>query len=257
MPNVLILPRSADYSEEVWMEIREKAITMLHSFFHDAIIPKDAISDDEGNQSEVMEGEDDSEVLPKTEEIPPPPPQFNHHQNQPVQSLIDSTLLSRESNISENSRPRGEGRRGRSGKKSKKRSACRRSQPKSDEYVAAGDSHSASHHDHDAAVVSSSSQLGSPEESRNKHICLADQASGSTPAMKSTDDLREGYVIVMGPKSQQGYYTSRRRLADGDFFLEIMTNVSRRDPSAQFLVTFPGKVVEPFVSICSYFLDHS
>ncbi|KAG9139234.1 hypothetical protein Leryth_011242 [Lithospermum erythrorhizon] len=27
MPNVLILPRSADFSEEVWMEIREKAIS--------------------------------------------------------------------------------------------------------------------------------------------------------------------------------------------------------------------------------------
>ena len=45
MPNVLILPRSADYSEEVWMEIREKAISILQTFFIDGIIPKNAMSD--------------------------------------------------------------------------------------------------------------------------------------------------------------------------------------------------------------------
>jgi hypothetical protein len=33
MPNVLILPRSADYSEEVWAEIRSKAASVLRSFF--------------------------------------------------------------------------------------------------------------------------------------------------------------------------------------------------------------------------------
>ncbi|KAM1203975.1 hypothetical protein ACFX2J_019724 [Malus domestica] len=49
MPNVLILPHSADYSEEVWLEIREKAISILQTFFFDGIVPKYSVSEeDEG-----------------------------------------------------------------------------------------------------------------------------------------------------------------------------------------------------------------
>ncbi|PRQ58321.1 hypothetical protein RchiOBHm_Chr1g0358011 [Rosa chinensis] len=40
MPNVLILPHSADYSEEVWLEIREKAISVLQTLFFDGVVPK-------------------------------------------------------------------------------------------------------------------------------------------------------------------------------------------------------------------------
>lgn len=45
MPNVLILPCSADYSEEAWMEIREKTVSILQTYFLEDIIPTDAISD--------------------------------------------------------------------------------------------------------------------------------------------------------------------------------------------------------------------
>jgi hypothetical protein len=58
MPNVLILPRSADYSEEVWMEIREKAITMLQSFFFDGVLPSSAISDEDEEISEAKNEDD-------------------------------------------------------------------------------------------------------------------------------------------------------------------------------------------------------
>jgi hypothetical protein len=47
MPNVLILPRSADYSEEVWAEIRSKAASVLRSFFVDGVIPTDTAADDD------------------------------------------------------------------------------------------------------------------------------------------------------------------------------------------------------------------
>jgi hypothetical protein len=47
MPNVLILPRSADYSEEVWAEIRAKAAAILRSFFVGGIIPGNTTSEDE------------------------------------------------------------------------------------------------------------------------------------------------------------------------------------------------------------------
>ncbi|MCI17240.1 C-terminal binding protein AN-like, partial [Trifolium medium] len=59
MPNVLILPRSADYSEEVWMEIREKAISILQTFFIDGVIPKNALSDAE--ESEVDDENEQSD----------------------------------------------------------------------------------------------------------------------------------------------------------------------------------------------------
>lgn len=52
---MLILPRSADYSEEVWMEIREKTISILQQFFIDNTIPKNAVSDEEEEEEEEVE----------------------------------------------------------------------------------------------------------------------------------------------------------------------------------------------------------
>ena len=52
MPNVLILPRSADYSEEVWAEIRSKAASVLCSFFVDGVIPTNTGADDDGDWQE-------------------------------------------------------------------------------------------------------------------------------------------------------------------------------------------------------------
>ncbi|CAA7392056.1 unnamed protein product [Spirodela intermedia] len=264
MPNVLILPRSADYSEEVWMEIREKAISTLHSFFHDGIVPKDAVSDEDDEKSEAMYSENDSERRVRTTYLQADEPEqqtdaillepeYTAHQ------LKDSVALSQHSTISESSRPQpSEGRRGRSGKKGKKRPARRRSQRKSDEFSAAGDSNSTLQRDQDTAISgsrdqaqSSSSRFASPEDARNKQICLADQGSESTPvkhltkssgpAKSSVDDLKEGYVVVLHPKDKPGLHASRQRAPGGGWFLEVMTNVTRRDPAAQFLITFTSK----------------
>lgn len=49
---MLILPRSADYSEEVWMEIREKTISILQSYFLDGVIPRNAVSDEDDEENE-------------------------------------------------------------------------------------------------------------------------------------------------------------------------------------------------------------
>jgi hypothetical protein len=65
MPNVLILPRSADYSEEVWMEIREKAISMLQTFFFDGVVPKNAFSDEEEEESEIGDENEQSDKQDK------------------------------------------------------------------------------------------------------------------------------------------------------------------------------------------------
>ncbi|KAE8699774.1 Homeodomain-like superfamily protein [Hibiscus syriacus] len=55
MPNVLILTRSAYYSEEEWMEIREKAISMFQTFFCDGVVPKDAVSDEDEEEIEIVD----------------------------------------------------------------------------------------------------------------------------------------------------------------------------------------------------------
>ncbi|MFS8019757.1 hypothetical protein Hanom_Chr15g01407441 [Helianthus anomalus] len=52
MPNVLILPQSADYSE-VYMEIREKAATILQAFFLDDA-PTNVVSDINEGESETL-----------------------------------------------------------------------------------------------------------------------------------------------------------------------------------------------------------
>lgn len=69
MPNVLILPRSADYSEEVWMEIREKAINILQSYLLDGVLPINILSGEEEDEEdeEIAEAvfEDENDPLDK------------------------------------------------------------------------------------------------------------------------------------------------------------------------------------------------
>ncbi|CAM6085721.1 unnamed protein product [Calypogeia fissa] len=63
MPNVLILPKSADYSEEVWAEIRAKAVSVLRSFLLEGVVPVDAASDEEEDQRDSMWQEERAEKL--------------------------------------------------------------------------------------------------------------------------------------------------------------------------------------------------
>lgn len=76
MPNVLILPRSADYSEEVWMEIREKAISIVQSYLLDGVMPSNAVSEEEEEEEEldeaVFEVENDPLQLDKRMKEDPP-----------------------------------------------------------------------------------------------------------------------------------------------------------------------------------------
>lgn len=78
MPNVLILPRSADYSEEVWMEIREKAISIVQSYLLDGVMPSNAVSEEEEEEEEeeldeaVFEVENEPLQLDKRMKEDPP-----------------------------------------------------------------------------------------------------------------------------------------------------------------------------------------
>lgn len=269
MPNVLILPRSADYSEEVWMEIREKAVSILHSFFLDGVIPSNAVSDEEEDLKEAASQEEKSEKQDKDKLIgardgeqlgdeSQTSPEFR--QKQAYYQSQEQRLQSQDSGISQNSGGQREVRHGRSGKKGKKRPGRRKSQQKSDSTVLLErenncvalqrDDNGASVSGRDQ-VVSSSSRFASPEDSRHKRggdvgstVDTASEKQAVTskgPYGQTGDLLKDGLVISLRAKDRSGYHVSRQRGPGGGWFLDTMSNVTKRDPAAQFLVVFRSK----------------
>ncbi|XP_077233261.1 C-terminal binding protein AN-like isoform X2 [Tasmannia lanceolata] len=254
MPNVLILPRSADYSEEIWMEIREKAVCMLQTFFFDGLFPKDAISDEDDENSDIeIEGEqlekqekeaqmaDESQVSPQ------------YSQKQSINKL-ESQVQSQGSSVSRNTSTRSEGRASRSGKKSKKRPTRRKLQQKLDDPSALErDRNCTSQREEDSRdqVLSSSSRFASPEDSRNRQSYAVESTPESASekqaalsirlSRKSGELLKDGYCIALHARDRPGFHVSRQRVLGGGWFLDTISNVTKRDPAAQFLVVFRSK----------------
>ncbi|KAF8380169.1 hypothetical protein HHK36_027652 [Tetracentron sinense] len=266
MPNVLILPRSADYSEEVWMEIREKAISILQTFFFDGVIPKNAISDEDEEVSEAANEDEQSEKQGKesTLQVCVGEQLTDSIQLSPESCQKKSTYQSKESHIqpqgsslSQSSAIRSEGRHSRSGKKGKKRHARRKSQQKSDDPSALEkESNCTSHREDDTAmsgtdqVLSSSSRFASPEDSRSRKNRIESTPESISErhgklsmglSMKSSDMLKDGYVIALHTRDCSEFHVSRQRVPGGGWFLDTMASVTKRDPAAQFLVVFRSK----------------
>ncbi|KAF2315263.1 hypothetical protein GH714_038637 [Hevea brasiliensis] len=261
MPNVLILPRSADYSEEVWMEIRDKAISLLQSFFFDGVIPKDVISDEE-EESEVA---DENEEFLKQEnesaqqasvgeqlkgDILLSPESSNRKGNQSAESPSQA----KGSGLSQTA-VRSEGRSSRSGKKAKKRHGRQKSLQKSDD-PSQLEKESNLHREDDTAmsgtdqVLSSSSRFGSPEDSSSRKTPIASMQESTSDQLlrsskklsrKSSELLKDGCVIALYARDHPELHVSRQRVKGGGWFLDSMSNVTKRDPAAQFLVVFRSK----------------
>uniref|UniRef100_M8BP32 C-terminal-binding protein 2 n=1 Tax=Aegilops tauschii TaxID=37682 RepID=M8BP32_AEGTA len=266
MPNVLILPRSADYSEEVWMEIREKAITILQSFFFDGIVPNNAISDEDEAISDV--GCEDDQLYKQANEHSLRGCDGEQQTDESQLTLecdkrraISKPEVPEASGQSQSIGLRSEGRRSRSGKKGKKRPARRRSQQKMDELstVESGSNYS-SRRDDDTVmsgrdqVLSSSSRFASPEESKNKLRSSAESpmeiiSEHKLPAglgRKPPERLKDGFVVALRSRDNSGFHVSRERVAGGGWYLDVVSNATKRDPAAQFLITFKNKVVVGF-----------
>ncbi|KAJ4956662.1 hypothetical protein NE237_013445 [Protea cynaroides] len=260
MPNVLILPHSADYSEEVWMEIREKAISMLQTFFLDGTIPSNAISDEDDAVSETGYEDDQSEKLDResasrdyiseqwADDIQLSP---ENYQKKGIFQSTESHSLPQSSGVSQN---QAEGRHSKSGKKSKKRHAHRKSQQKSDDLEI--DSNCTSQQENDTVlsgtdqVLSSSSRFASPEDSRSRKnpIELITESTSERHTKSnlgisrtSSELLKDGYVIAIRARDRPALHVSRQRVPGGGWILDIMSNVTKRDPAAQFLVVFRSK----------------
>ncbi|VAI24539.1 unnamed protein product [Triticum turgidum subsp. durum] len=261
MPNVLILPRSADYSEEVWMEIREKAITILQSFFFDGVVPSSSISDEDeeiseaGNEDDQDRGTKDnhSQVFDCEHQTDESHLTLNHEKKRATSQYKESQAPGQSS---QNSGSRTEGRRSRSGKKGKKRPAHRRSQKTDDLSAVESDSNYSFRRDDDNAtsgrdqVVSSSSRFASPEDSKYKQKSPAESPMEITSekklpvvlGRKCPDTLKDGYVVALRAKDNSGFHVARQRLAGGGgWILDVVSNATNRDPAAQFLVTFKNK----------------
>ncbi|KAL6982066.1 hypothetical protein U1Q18_023682 [Sarracenia purpurea var. burkii] len=256
MANVLILPRSADYSEEVWMEIREKAISILQTFFSDGVVPKNAISDEEDEESEIGyenergdKQESASALLGSVDE------QLtgDGSQRKGINESKVSPGQHQGSALSQSTSTRSEAKRSRSGKKAKKRHARQKSLQKSDD-TSALEKESTSRRDDDTAmsgtdqVLSSSSRFASPEDSRSRKTPFDSIQESSSEkilhmslSIKSSELLKDGYVIALHSRDGLALHVSRQRVQTGGWFLDTMPNVTTRDPAAQFLVVFRSK----------------
>ncbi|XP_076890674.1 C-terminal binding protein AN-like isoform X2 [Bidens hawaiensis] len=246
MPNVLILPRSADYSEEVWMEIRGKAASILHTFFLDDVIPTDAVSDIDEEESETLyeTGQTDKQTKHVASHS------FNISQGTHMKIDISQP---QESTLSQTTSPQSEVKRSRSSKKAKKKHARQKSMHKT------GDKESTSHKEDDTAmsgtdqVLSSSSHLASLDDLRSKrtpifgsiHDSSAKYVKSSAGVGKnSLELLKDGCVISLQARDRSALHVSRQRAQGGGWFLDTMSNVTKRDPAAQFLIVFRSKVCE-------------
>lgn len=263
MPNVLILPHSADYSEEVWMEIREKAISVLQAFFFNGVIPKNAISDEEEYESEISDeieqyGKQDKVSALEgsvggqlTDDIQVSP---ENSQKKGTGRSKDSASQHQGSGFSQSTmNTKSDVRRSRSGKKAKKRHARQKSLQKPDD-PSALEKESTSHREDDTAMSGTdqaSSRCASPEDSRSRKTPIESiQESTSSQLLKSNkklsgmsiEMLKDGYVVALYARDRSMLHVSRQRLKGGGWFLDTMSNVTKRDPAAQFLVVCRSKV---------------
>ncbi|XP_014498054.1 C-terminal binding protein AN [Vigna radiata var. radiata] len=255
MPNVLILPRSADYSEEVWMEIREKAISILQTFFIDGIIPKNAMSDveeesevdNESEQSDQQYKENALQIIVReqTDDVHLSP---DSSQKKGSTQVKESSSQLQVSSLSQSTSARSEGRRSRSGKKAKKRHTRQKSQQKPED-PSALEKEGTSQRDDTAMSGTDQALSSSSEDSRSRKTPIEMQEPTSSQVIKSTvrlsgnctELLRDGYVIALYARDRPALHVSRQRVKGGGWIMDSMSNVSKRDPAAQFLIIFRSK----------------
>ncbi|KAL5572933.1 hypothetical protein UlMin_022530 [Ulmus minor] len=265
MPNVLILPRSADYSEEVWMEIRDKAISILQTFFFEGIVPENAFSDEEeeetseiGDENKLSSKQEEGSTLQgslgeKSTDVTQVTPESSRKKG--ANESKESTIQPQGSGLSQNTAPRSEGRRSRSGKKAKKRHTRQKSWQKPDD-PSTQEKESTSHREDDTAMsgtdqaLSSGSRFASPEDSRSRKTPIeSTQESPSSQLMKldkwlsgkPSELLKDGHVVALYARDRPALHVSRQRAKGGGWFLDTLSGVTKRDPAAQFLVHFRNK----------------
>ncbi|KAJ6328701.1 hypothetical protein OIU77_010394 [Salix suchowensis] len=211
-----------------------------------------------GDESEQLHGQDKESTLQDsvgeqfTDDIQLTPE--SSHKKVMGQS-IESTSQAQGSGMSQNTATRSDGRRSRSGKKAKKRHGRQKPQQKSDN-PSQLEKESTSHQEDDTAmsgtdqVLSSGSRFASPEDSRSRKTPIelmqessAGQLSRSGKKLSGKPDelLKDGHIIALYARDCPALHVSRQRVKGGGWFLDALSNVTKRDPAAQFLVVFRNK----------------
>jgi hypothetical protein len=96
-------------------------------------------------------------------------------------------------------------------------------------------------------VFSSSSRFASPEDLKSKSKPAVEYTMEVTSSEKevnkksSLDVLKDGSVISLRSRDQPGFHVARQCMPGGGWFLDVLSNVTKRDPAAQFMVTFRNK----------------
>lgn len=269
MPNVLILPRSADYSEEVWMEIREKAICIIQQFFIDNTIPTNAVSDEEeeeerelesmNEQSRMLDNETSLQGSVGDEQTENVELVAESSQKKVLDQSKETSSQNQSSVISPSTSNRSETKRNRSSKKAKKRHGRQKSQNKVDDALTLM-KESSSYREDDATMSGTDQVLSSSEDSRNRKTPVDAKAeltpqpllkSSAELVRKSGDVLKDGYIVSLHARDHPALHVSRQRVQGGGWFLDTLSNVTKRDPAAQFLVVCRSKVLR-YKARCCY-----
>lgn len=247
MPNVIVTPRSADYSEEVWLEIRAKTVEVLRSFVLDNLIPTEVTSDDDDDEdyynsfTEEQQHQDKSfakETFYEDTHLLHDDPGGNtsvhnleFRQKQTMFEAHDSCTLDRNTELGS---PEVRG----SGKKARKRSGRRRAQQSQDDPVTPI---SVSGWD---KRPTSQLPFASPDQVEAKLKSIGDEPTGRGQLAMglALDQLKEGYVVALHALSGGGFYVARQTGPGRGWCLDIMSNVTTQDPAAQFLLIVRNRV---------------
>jgi hypothetical protein len=247
MPNVIIMPRSADYSEEVWLEIREKAVELLRSFLLDNLIPTEIASDDddddyynsftEEQQYKTSGNENFEEETCPQHDDPGGSSIGTNSEFRQKQIIFEAQNPGTLNQNTELDSPEVRG----SGKKARRRSGRRKTQQN---LQSPGDQ---------VAPVSvggwdkrPTSQLSfaSPDQGDAKVKTVGDEpmGRGQLTIGLAIDELKEGYVVALHALSGGGFYVARQTGPGRGWCLDIMSNVTTQDPAAQFLLIVRNRV---------------
>ncbi|EFJ07708.1 hypothetical protein SELMODRAFT_928, partial [Selaginella moellendorffii] len=240
MSNVLILPRSADYSDDAWNEIRLKAFSLLRSYLVNGVIPASSVSEDEEDWQEEKHERFERESAKEDDQwIADSQTGQQFHRKQlvyPPQEIREARSMYNKS-----------------GKKSKKRGSRRKSHqvpesfpvPERDaNWVALQRDDPGGTSGRDQAV-NSTSRFTSPDDSKARRedadVSSEKPASESVQDLQAIDVLKEGYVVAVRPVTGNGYYVARQKGPGRRWCLDVMSDVTPRDPAAQFLVVLRNR----------------
>ncbi|KAJ7556820.1 hypothetical protein O6H91_05G100200 [Diphasiastrum complanatum] len=274
MPNVLILPRSAEYSDDVWAEIRAKAVSVLRSYFVDGVLLSNTVSDDEedSNDPSWLDEKDETSEKENSMHAKDSEQWFEEAQTRPgvcskhlYFQAQNSRLHSQDCSMSRSSGHRtsrsihGKG----AGKKGKKKLGRRKSQQTTDalklseketNWVAL------QRDDRDSNIkredtLTSIARFTSPDDKKLQHDdevassgestdekahFQSDSRGGFGPC-SAFDQLKEGHVVALRPEGGSGYYVARKKGSGRGWSLDLMSDVTTRDPATQFLVVLHNK----------------